>query len=149
MEATGARRLFYSETKLEEDFGKFTRVMDGARYMARPQMAEAFSFLVEGARERIGPERIPFPAEPAETLSALVATLFGKGMQAIAVDRTSRELAAVGLTAVNVIIPDLQPMALRPLAQYLAHPRLYEAPIAMGYPSHAEEDLNPWPQPFL
>jgi ribosomal protein S12 methylthiotransferase accessory factor len=149
VEATGARRLFYSEAEIEEDFGKFKGVTDGARYMARPQMAGAFSFLVDGAHDRIGPKRTPLPTDPAEALSSLMATLSRKGMQAIAVDRTPRELAAVGLTAVSVIIPDLQPMTLRPLAQYLAHPRLYEAPIAMGYPSHAEEDLNLWPQPFL
>jgi ribosomal protein S12 methylthiotransferase accessory factor len=70
-------------------------------------------------------------------------------MCAIAVDRTPRELADVGLTAVNVVIPDLQPMSLRPLAQYRAHPRLYEAPVLMGYSSRSEEELNPWPQPFL
>ena len=89
------------------------------------------------------------PEAPAEALAWLVAALSGKGMLAVAVDRTPREIAAVGLTAVNVIIPDLQPMSLRPLAQYRAHPRLYQAPELMGYPAHAEEDLNPWPQPFL
>jgi ribosomal protein S12 methylthiotransferase accessory factor len=149
VEATGARILFYSETEIREDFSKFTGVMDGARYMARPQMAEAFGFLIEGAHERIGPERTPLPSDPGEALSALVETLSRKGMQVVAIDRTPRELAAVGLTAVNVVIPDLQPLTLRPLAQYLAHPRLYEAPTLMGYPSHTEEDLNPWPQPFL
>ena len=67
----------------------------------------------------------------------------------MAVDRTPAELGAVGLTAVSVIIPDLQPMSLFPLAQYRAHPRLYQAPELMGYPSHSEKDLNPWPQPFM
>jgi ribosomal protein S12 methylthiotransferase accessory factor len=74
--------------------------------------------------------------------------LSGKGMQVLAVNCTTRELAAVGLTAVNVIIPDLQPMSLLPLAQYRAHPRLYSAPLLMGYPSLPEEELNPWPVPY-
>jgi ribosomal protein S12 methylthiotransferase accessory factor len=88
------------------------------------------------------------PDDPADALAWLLDTLSRKGMQAIAVDRTPRELRAAGLTAVNVVIPDLQPMSLYPLSQCRAHPRLYQAPLLMGYPSHSEEDLNPWPQPF-
>jgi ribosomal protein S12 methylthiotransferase accessory factor len=149
MEAVWARGLLTWEGEVQEDLSKFSGVLDGARYMARPQLAPAFSFLVDGARQRTGPERAGLPQAPAEALAWLVATLSGRGMQAVAVDRTPHEIAAVGLTAVNVIIPDLQPMSLRPLAQYRAHPRLYQAPELMGYPAHAEEDLNPWPQPFL
>lgn len=69
-------------------------------------------------------------------------------MPVLAVDRSHAELRSVGLTAVNVVIPDLQPMSLLPLAQFRAHPRLYRAPAAMGFPVHSEEELNPWPQPF-
>lgn len=69
-------------------------------------------------------------------------------MQVIAIERTTRELREVGLTSVNVVIPDLQPMSLAPFAQFKAHPRLYDAPSAMGYPVRSKEELNPWPQPF-
>jgi ribosomal protein S12 methylthiotransferase accessory factor len=131
-----------------EDFRDFRSLTDTARYMAAPNRAEAFSFLVEGARGRVAPERPELPESAREMLAWLVTALSGKGMQVIAVDRTTRELAAVGLTAVNVIIPDLQPMTLLPLAQYRAHPRLYSAPVLMGYPSLTEEELNPWPMPF-
>ena len=47
-----------------------------------------------------------------------------------------------------VIIPELQPMSLRPLAQYRAHPRLYTAPRAMGHRALPESRLNRWPQPI-
>jgi ribosomal protein S12 methylthiotransferase accessory factor len=151
LEVVGARGAFCSFTQenLIEDFSAMRDVLDGARYMARPQLAHAFSFLTDGARDRPAFERERLPEGSAETLSALVSALSRRGMCAIAVDRTPRELAAAGLTAVNVVIPDLQPMSLRPLAQYRAHPRLYEAPVLMGYPSCSEEELNPWPQPFL
>jgi ribosomal protein S12 methylthiotransferase accessory factor len=66
----------------------------------------------------------------------------------VVVDRTTDELRRAGLTAVAAIIPDLQPMTLHPLARYLGHPRLYSAPLAMGYRSLREEEINPWPQPF-
>jgi ribosomal protein S12 methylthiotransferase accessory factor len=116
--------------------------------MAAPDRAPAFSFLVDGARRRIAPGRETMPEGSREFLDQLIATLSGKDMQVLVIDRTTRELAAVGLTAVNVVIPDLQPMSLLPLAQYRAHPRLYSAPVIMGYPSLTEQELNPWPVPY-
>jgi ribosomal protein S12 methylthiotransferase accessory factor len=151
LEVVGARGAFcsFTEEGIIEDFSAMNNVLDGARYMARSQLAEAFSFLTDGVRDRPTSERGSLPEGSAEALSVLVSALSRRGMCAIAVDRTPRELADVGLTAVNVVIPDLQPMSLRPLAQYRAHPRLYEAPVLMGYSSRSEEELNPWPQPFL
>jgi ribosomal protein S12 methylthiotransferase accessory factor len=148
LEVTGVRPFFVREAEVPRDFRKFSDIKDGAQYMARKEMAPAWHFLLDGARGRAAPERQQVPQDPAEALAWLIAMLDRKGMQAVAVDRTPRELRAVGLTAVNVIIPDLLPMTLHPLAQYRAHPRLYEAPTFMGYPSHPEENLNPWPQPF-
>jgi ribosomal protein S12 methylthiotransferase accessory factor len=46
------------------------------------------------------------------------------------------------------VIPGLQPVGFDYRARYLGHQRLYDAPKQMGYPVYAEEDLNPWPQPF-
>lgn len=130
------------------NFADFTSLMDGAHYMAMPSRAPAFGFLTTGAHHRIAPERGSLPEGSADLLAWLIRTLSGQGVQVIAVDRTTTELAAAGLTAVNVVIPDLQPMSLRPLAQYRAHPRLYSAPVNMGYRSLPEEELNPWPVPF-
>ena len=33
-------------------------------------------------------------------------------------------------------------------ARFLGHPRLYEAPARMGYPTRSEAELNAWPQAF-
>lgn len=126
----------------------FSDIADGALYMGRPEMAPAFDFLTDGVEDRIAPARPALPEEAADALAVLTGTMARRGMQAIAVDYTSRELAAVGLTATCVVIPRLQPMSVHPLAQYRAHPRLYEAPALMGHPCHDEEGLNPWPQPF-
>jgi ribosomal protein S12 methylthiotransferase accessory factor len=130
------------------EFRDFSDIADGAVFMGRPEMAPAFDFLIAGAQLRATPQRSPLPEAPVEALAAITRTLADRGMRAVAVDRTSAELAEAGLTAVCVVIPELQPMSLLPLAQYRAHPRLYEAPLLMGYPSAAEEELNPWPQPF-
>lgn len=136
------------DTELPDDFADFAAITDGARYMGRPEMAGEFAFLTDGARDRVASHRTPLPDAPADALAALLDILARAGMRAIAVDRTTRELSAVGLTSVCVIVPQLQPMTLVPLAQYRGHPRLFQAPSLMGYRSLIEEELNPWPQPF-
>lgn len=130
------------------EYRNFSDISDGAAFMGRPEMASAFDFLTTDAPRRPAPIRSPLPETAICALAAITGTLARKGMRAIAVDRTTRELAAAGLTAVCVVIPELQPMSPHPLAQYRAHPRLYEAPLLMGYRSADEEELNPWPQPF-
>jgi ribosomal protein S12 methylthiotransferase accessory factor len=133
-----------------DSFADFHDVADGARYMARAERTHAFGFLTDGTRASGTPAGmgVQLPQRPDEALTSLTRTLAARGMQAIAVDRTTRELTDVGLTAVCVVIPDLQPMTLLPLAQFRAHPRLYSAPARMGYPVRNEKELNPWPQPL-
>jgi ribosomal protein S12 methylthiotransferase accessory factor len=148
MEACQSHFIDHDSDDPPADFADFYDLVDSANYMAMPSRAPAFSFLVDGARRRVAPERENMPDSPLEFLDRLIATLSAKDMQVLAVDRTTCELAEAGLTAVNVVIPDLQPMSLLPLAQYRAHPRLYSAPVQMGYPSLKEEELNPWPVPY-
>ncbi|MFB7598717.1 YcaO-like family protein [Streptomyces sp. NPDC056160] len=147
-ETLGIRDLVYSGTGVPESFEQFTDIADGARYLALPERSEAFAFLHEGVAA--GPRRPPpdLPTAPQDALDTLLERLSALDMQVLAVDRSHLELRSVGLSAVNAVIPDLQPMSLVPLAQFRAHPRLYRAPAAMGFPVRREEELNPWPQPF-
>jgi ribosomal protein S12 methylthiotransferase accessory factor len=134
--------------KIKTDPRTFTSITDGARYMELAEHASAFEFLVDGYADRVPLERPALPLNPEHRLCALIDIVRDHGLQAIAVDRTTSELAAVGLTAVCVVIPDLQPMTLQPLTRFRAHPRLYSAPALMGYRVLPEAELNPWPQPF-
>ena len=113
LEACTSRSSFYTDEELPANFADFKMVSDGARYMAEPARAGAFGFLVDGARHRVAPARRSLPADSRETLAWLIAMLRRKEMQVIAVDRTTNELRAAGLTAVSVVIPDLQPRATR------------------------------------
>jgi ribosomal protein S12 methylthiotransferase accessory factor len=117
--------------------------------MALPEHADKFTFLTGDLSDRrpstVG---VTLPAEPRKAVRELVDRLAVAGMQAVVVDRTCRELRAAGLTAVSVIVPELQPMSLDPLAQFRGHPRLAEAPVRMGFAALPEEEQNPWPQPF-
>jgi len=141
------RSICYTDEPLVEDYRKFGSIFEGARFMARPERADAFSFLTDAPARWQDPPP-PVPAGAVASLSWLLRALAQADMQVITVDRTTDELRRVGLTAVAAIIPDLQPMTLHPLARYLGHPRLFSAPAKLGYRSRPEEEINPWPQPF-
>jgi len=116
--------------------------------MARRSRRPAFAFLFEDLAYRaISAPESPCPGSDVERLTYLVRRLAEKGMPAYAVDISSRELINIDHSAVRVVIPDVQPMSLRPLAQYRAHRRLYDAPARMGMRVLKESQLNPWPQP--
>ena len=149
LEVLTLRDAYYSDEPPPTDYTAFRTVLDGARMMSRPNHAAAFRFLLDGLDTRVPTASAPdLPADPTAALRVVLGRLADAGMQVVAVDRTCRELASVGLTGVTVVIPDLQPMSLQPLAQFRAHPRLREAPARMGFPSLSEEEQNQWPQPF-
>lgn len=127
---------------------EFTSVEDAVLYMARPESAEAFSFLTDDASLRAGQPSASLPEDPATALDLLLGRLTAEGWQAVAVDRTTPELAEIGLMAATVVIPALLPMTLNPFGQYRGHQRLYELPTLMGFASHPEQELNPWPLPY-
>jgi ribosomal protein S12 methylthiotransferase accessory factor len=52
------------------------------------------------------------------------------------------------MNVVRAIVPGLQPLTFHYRARFLGHPRLYQAPARMGYPTRLEAELNAWPQPF-
>jgi ribosomal protein S12 methylthiotransferase accessory factor len=139
-----------SENRPITSYADFKNIEDGARYMGVRERGHAFDFLIKQEAARIGnwDDRTQLPKSSDDALDWLVARLAKKRIRVFVVDQTPRELGDVGLTAVRVVIPDLLPMTLHPLAQYRGHKRLYEAPLLMGQISHDEENLNPWPQPF-
>jgi ribosomal protein S12 methylthiotransferase accessory factor len=150
LEAIPARMAVKSDsTAPPKSYVEFSHIGDGAAYMAVQEMRYAFDFLTEQPAGEASRARTPrFAPDETEALKRLVSILGELGMEMVAVDRTTRELAAVGLVAVTVVIPALQPMSLHPLAQFRAHPRLYSAPARMGYRVLPEGKLNRLPQPF-
>jgi ribosomal protein S12 methylthiotransferase accessory factor len=132
----------------ESDPDRFHRIFDGARYMAAPDRTSAFDFLLAD-REATPLASMPSCAadRSAQTLGLLLSKLSAAGHEAFAVDLTTDESERAGLSVVRVIVPTLQPLTFAPRTQFRAHPRLYQAAAAMGYPVHPEADLNPWPQP--
>jgi ribosomal protein S12 methylthiotransferase accessory factor len=147
LDAISVRDVLVSVTASPDESRSRSSLLTGsAAAMAHPDRRHAFDFLT-GSRTQTG-EDVPFAADEESGLARLIKVLRDRGLEAVAVDRTTRELAAVGLVGVAVTIPALQPMSLHPRAQFRANPRLFAAPARMGYPVLPMAELNEHPQPF-
>lgn len=144
-----AARIGLAVDRPERTPDDFFSAFDGARYMGRPEHAGAFRFLLDTlTRRRLSDLPVLTTGDPTEDLRLLLDRLDRLGLEAIAVDLTTDEARRVGMHVVRVVIPGLQPLSFSHRARYLAHPRLFRAPAALGHPVATEADLNPWPQPF-
>jgi ribosomal protein S12 methylthiotransferase accessory factor len=149
LEAIGLRTSLSTKAEPPASYADFHSVLDGTRYMGARERADVFDFLLTPDELRpASTERGAYAADPQQATDRLVGAVNAAGMEAVVVDRTNDELAELGLTAVCVIVPGLQPMSLQPLAQFREHPRLHTAPGRMGHRALAPEQLNPLPQPF-
>ena len=131
----------------------FNLLYHGASYMAREEQAHAFDFLLNSrARIQLGNVAAKSPVPPSldsrAALTMVVRRLTEFGYSVYAADLSTDEALSVGMRIVRVVIPGLMPFSWTQRARYLGHPRLYQAPAAMGYPVRNELKLNPWPQPF-
>jgi len=148
-EATAIRLGVQSRRSRPRRYDAFTRLADGAAVMGRRGKRRAFRFLIEDYRDRRRSTPASLPQTGArEQLALLLKRLSGLGLLAYAVDLTTRELEEIGMAAVRALVPGLQPLPTRALAQYRAHPRLMAAPKAMGLPRVSASRLNPYPQPM-
>ena len=148
-ESASSRLAMQVPQQLPDSFDDFFAVSHGAAFMGRGERLPAFDFLIQSARRR-RLSNMPrlVTGHPDGDLTYLLDRLRLRGMEAIAVDLTTDEARRAGFRVVRVIIPSLQPLSFHYRSRFLAHPRLYDAPRVMGFPVHAEADINPWPQPF-
>jgi len=125
----------------------FTSLVDGAAFMGRAEHFGAFDFLLSDPSDR--PKnglRSVGSNDPEQNLALLLSALVQSDMAVYAADLTTIELDAVGLRAVRVLIPQLQPFSPIPLAQFRRSKRLYTC--VFGHTCTSEDALNPWPIPF-
>jgi ribosomal protein S12 methylthiotransferase accessory factor len=135
--------------RIPADFDNFTQLFHGASYMARAENASAFDFLLRSPNRRLFSEMLrQTAADEKVSLAELLQRCRRRKWDVFAVDLTTDEAMRVGFRVVRVLIPALQPFAFMYRARYLGHPRVYEAPLAMGYPARGESGLNSSPQPF-
>jgi ribosomal protein S12 methylthiotransferase accessory factor len=148
-ESAASRLAMQVPQQLPDSFDDYMAVSHGAAYMGKRERQSAFDFLIQSPRcQRLSNMPRLATSHPERDLINLLDRLRRHGMEVIAVDLTTDEARRAGFWVVRVIIPALQPLSFHYRTRYLGHPRLYEAPRAMGFPVYAEADINPWPQPF-
>lgn len=123
-------------------------VVGGALLAGTPDKRHLFDFLLEGERGTRTLGQLPTPAPGEARLPWLLRRLEAAGHDVVVVDLTTDEARAVGACVVRVLVPQLMPLSFAHRARYLGHPRLYDAPHAMGHHVHSESEINPHPQPF-
>ena len=149
--------------RAQEIKGQDLTVVGGALADAELSMRHVFDFLLEGERpvhalDGIGTLTAPSAGAGGsgspdgsggpDPLEQVVANLERAGAEAIVVDITTDEARQVGMHVIKALIPEAMPLSFSHHARYLATPRLYQAPRAMGLTVHDEEGINPVRQPF-
>jgi ribosomal protein S12 methylthiotransferase accessory factor len=74
---------------------------------------------------------------------AAVAALRRAGLDAIVVDLTTRDVRSLGLHVIRVVVPEAVPLVPVHATPPLAHRRLCEVPVRLGYATRRSiEDLD-------
>jgi ribosomal protein S12 methylthiotransferase accessory factor len=116
-----------------------------------PQPAKRFAAFAWAAQEeRPFGEIAPVPPDPAKgQLAAVVAKVEAAGLDVIARDLTTPDVAELGLAVVRVVVPGLHPLFMGHHNRALGGRRLYEVPRRLGLGGVAPgEPDNPYPHPF-
>ena len=153
-----ALRSHARSPRAKEVTGQDMTVVGGALADAAPSMRHVFDFLLEGPRptRRLADVGRPEPrstrgtsaGSAADPLARVVSALERAGSEAVVVDITTDEARQVGMHVVKALVPEAVPLSFSHHARYLATPRLYDAPRAMGLTAHDEAGINPVRQPF-
>ncbi|MGP4066177.1 YcaO-like family protein [Oceanobacillus sp. M65] len=148
-EAASSRIAMMNRNEIPHNIDDFHGVFHGASYMAKQERLHAYDFLVNSENQvNLSQLENLEQDSPGSDLNFLLNRLEEKGFEAYAVDLTTDEAMKADMKVVRVIIPGLQPLSFSYRCRFLAHPRLYEGPRAMGYEVKSEEQINKWPQPF-
>ena len=130
---------------------EITGFEDHIRRYADPRHEAATAFL-DASPERRALDGMPRLEgdTPRERIAALCRRVEAAGATAYVVDVTSPDVAALGLTVMRVVTPELCRLDVGEDARFLGPRRLYETPVALGLRPAVlrEADVNPNPHPF-
>jgi ribosomal protein S12 methylthiotransferase accessory factor len=126
----------------------YSSVVGGAVLNAARERRHVFDFLLESASSEHALADVGESPRSTDPLIWTVDRLASRGAEVVVVDLTTDEARQVDMRVVKVMVPEAMPLSFAHHARYLATPRLYSAPAAMGHPVHQEPDINPIPQPF-
>ena len=120
---------------------------DHVRFYADPVNAPRVDFLDSSSTSRLV-GHVPPLGEPH--VDEICRKLARRGIRAYAVDITSSDVRAAGLTVMRVLAPELCALDVEHRARLHGARRLYEEPRRLGRGTRVltEDDLNPDPHPF-
>jgi ribosomal protein S12 methylthiotransferase accessory factor len=124
---------------------------DHTLYYACEERARLASFLDASEERRGFADVAPLEGDDVlEVIEAVCRRLAARGARAYAVDVTSPDIAAAGLSVVHVLVPELCALDVVEGARFLGGRRLYEAALDAGLVPRrlGPADLNPDPHPF-
>jgi ribosomal protein S12 methylthiotransferase accessory factor len=123
-----------------------------------PQPPEVFGlYYADTAGRKRFPSRLltspishvgPAPLPTGGALQHVVTRIAALGMEVVVVDVTLEEVRDVGLVVVKVLVPQLMPLTFCHAIRYLGHPRLYSAPLRLGFGARCEGDVTRDPIPY-
>lgn len=135
------------------DFRDIRTFEDHVALYAYGDMGTAVEFLVGANLERaplIDCWESQTRGSSAADLETALRTLSAAGVEAVAIDLTTPDVADCGYCVTKILIPEFQPLYADYLHRFLGGTRLYEVPQRLGYASAPRgiADLNPFPHPF-
>lgn len=84
-----------------------------------------------------------------ERLETVVGELAGAGLEPLACDLTTPDIAALGLSVVRVVVPGLNPLFMGHQNRALGGTRLRTVPQKLGFRGLGDDEAdNPYPHPF-
>lgn len=131
------------------DIEDIVDLIDGARFMAKPENASAFDFISSGKHsKKLSNFENIVSEDDSSVLADLTSRLARIGAETYLVNLTTDDLRDAGVHVVRAFIPSLMPMSPIYRARYLGHPRLYEYARKVGLSDFNESKVNKFPQPF-
>lgn len=132
------------------------QMRDHALLYCLPEAFERLAFLYQTPQtqtfaEAFDGDKPPAHADLRADVLDVMARYLRSGIDVIAVDQTTPELALEGFCAVRVLMPGMLPMTFGHHARRCyGFKRLYELPYELGYAARplTDADLNPYPHPF-
>jgi ribosomal protein S12 methylthiotransferase accessory factor len=115
-----------------------------------PQSAIAFAEFAWASSEITAFDDLPdLSGEPSDQLQEVVRRTAAAGMEPVAVDLTTPDIASLGLHVVRTVVAGAHPLCMGHGNRALGVSRLYDVPPRLGYQGLAHGGMdNPYPHPF-
>jgi ribosomal protein S12 methylthiotransferase accessory factor len=131
----------------DPDFMNVRNFEDHVRLFCEPEMKRHVDFLLDSTAMRPVRE-VDAVEDPARDLAWSLDAVRARGLDAVVVDTTTRDVSAAGFSVPKVFVPGTVPLSAVHGLPCVGSRRLFDVPIEIGYQGPLEDRLNPIPHPF-